>query len=141
MQSTIRSLLAAVPVALCAAGASAAGHAGHPVAVHVHQVHGAPGHGPGQPVYGVPGYGPGQPVYGGHPHDPYGGYGARHPGMAPAQAACGAPRWNPRQRYMPGQVVWRRGSLWMAKGVSARVWNENSPPEWTPQYWVQAICR
>jgi hypothetical protein len=82
---------------------------------------------PVQPVYGHPGYTQAQ----------YGGYQR----AVPVQQACGAPRWDPRVRYMPGQVVWRQGSLWMAKGVSARVWNENSPPEWTPQYWTQAACR
>jgi hypothetical protein len=54
--------------------------------------------------------------------------------------ACRAPRWDPHVRYMPGDVVRRHGGLWVAKGVSARVWNENSPPEWTPRYWAAAEC-
>lgn len=54
---------------------------------------------------------------------------------------CRAPRWNPDVRYMPGQMVRRHGNLYVARRVSARVWNENSPPEWTPQYWAYAECR
>lgn len=75
----------------------------------------------------------------GHEQAQYGRYQRAAP--APAQQACAAPRWDPRVRYMPGHVVWRHGSLWMARGVSARVYNENSPPEWTPQYWRQAVCQ
>jgi hypothetical protein len=59
----------------------------------------------------------------------------------PWQSACRAPRWDPRVRYMPGQVVRRHGELWVARRISARVWNENSPPEWTPRYWAPAECR
>lgn len=55
--------------------------------------------------------------------------------------ACRAPVWDPNARYMPGQVVWRRGRLYIASNVSASVWNVNSPPEWTPNYWVPARCR
>lgn len=69
----------------------------------------------------------------------------RHPGYAggypEAPAGCSAPRWHPRVRYMPGQVVWRKGELFVARGISARVWNENSPPEWTPRYWTPAVCQ
>ena len=54
---------------------------------------------------------------------------------------CRAPRWDPDVRYMPGQLVRRQGNLFVAKRVSARVWNVNSPPEWTPQYWAYAECR
>ena len=54
---------------------------------------------------------------------------------------CRAPRWNPDVRYMPGQMVRRQGNLFVARRVSARVWNVNSPPEWTPQYWAYAECR
>lgn len=53
---------------------------------------------------------------------------------------CGAPRWDPDMRYMPGQVVRRRGNLYIATDLSASVWNVNSPPEWTPDYWVPAVC-
>jgi hypothetical protein len=55
--------------------------------------------------------------------------------------SCGAPAWEPLVRYMPGQTVWREGSLYVATGLSASVWNVNSPPEWTPNYWVPARCR
>ena len=60
---------------------------------------------------------------------------------AGAVGGCAAPGWDPRVRYMPGQVVWQAGSLWVASGLSASVWNENSPPEWPPSYWVPAVCR
>jgi hypothetical protein len=54
---------------------------------------------------------------------------------------CRAPRWDPNARYMPGQTVWRNGKLYAATDVSANVYNVNSPPEWTPNYWVQVRCR
>ena len=54
---------------------------------------------------------------------------------------CRAPRWDPNARYMPGQAVWRQGKLYVATDVSAKVYNVNSPPEWTPNYWVQVRCR
>ena len=109
----------------------------------VHISVGAPApavHVPVQPVYPPPV----QPV-----HLPaHGAYGSpdvyhqgRYDGGGHGGArACGAPRWHPRVRYMPGQVVWRRGELWIARPISARVWNENSPPEWTPRYWAAAVC-
>jgi hypothetical protein len=56
------------------------------------------------------------------------------------RSACRAPRWNPDVRYMPGQAVWRHGTLYLATRLSASVWNVNSPPEWTPTYWVPARC-
>lgn len=99
------------------------GPAVHAVPVHPHAVH--PVHAPSQPVY-VP-----APVHvQGHRHDGHGW-----------DSACRAPRWNPHVRYMPGQVVRRHGELFVARGISARVWNENSPPEWTPRYWAAAQCR
>ena len=57
-----------------------------------------------------------------------------------AQRDCDAPRWDPNVRYLPGQAVWRRGRLYVATDVSASVFNVNSPPEWTPNYWVPARC-
>ena len=60
---------------------------------------------------------------------------------AGAVSQCAAPAWDPSVRYMPGQVVWQAGNLWVASGLSASVWNENSPPEWTPTYWMPAACR
>ena len=54
---------------------------------------------------------------------------------------CRAARWDPNARYMPGQAVWRNGQLYVATEVSRHVWNVNSPPEWTPNYWQPAQCR
>lgn len=53
---------------------------------------------------------------------------------------CRAPRWDPSARYMPGDTVRRHGELYTATRLSAHVWNVNSPPEWTPRYWVPARC-
>ena len=64
-----------------------------------------------------------------------------HSVQAGMAEGCAAPHWDPRARYMPGQVVRQAGSLWVATDVSASVWNENSPPTLTPSYWVQAACR
>ena len=55
--------------------------------------------------------------------------------------ACGAPAWNPDIRYLPGHAVSRHGALYVATRLSAAVWNVNSPPEWTPNYWAPARCR
>lgn len=54
--------------------------------------------------------------------------------------ACRAPAWNPDARYWPGQRVWRHGEVYVATRLSASVWNVNSPPEWTPNYWAPANC-
>jgi hypothetical protein len=53
---------------------------------------------------------------------------------------CEAPRWDPNARYMPGQAVWRKGQVWVATETSRHVYNVNSPPEWTPNYWQPAGC-
>ena len=84
-------------------------------------------HAPAYPVYDAPAVHRPGPRYGRHA-----GWAADH---------CRAPRWDPHVRYMPGQVVRRQGALFVAKPISARVWNENSPPEWTPRYWAAAECR
>jgi hypothetical protein len=139
-------------LALLAAGASAAPNGVVTVQATVHGGQVQPVYGGGHPhgpVYQhapvhqqAPVYQHGPVYQQGHAHQPAPAYAQGvHPHAAPVQAACGAPRWHPQVRYMPGQVVWRKGSLWMARRVSARVYNENSPPEWTPQYWVQALCR
>ncbi|HXD41505.1 MAG TPA: hypothetical protein VN649_13125 [Ramlibacter sp.] len=57
------------------------------------------------------------------------------------RSGCRAPAWDPNARYMPGQRVWRNGYLFVATRLSASVWNVNSPPEWTPNYWAPAGCR
>lgn len=54
--------------------------------------------------------------------------------------ACRARAWNPEARYFPGERVWRNGDMYVATRLSASVWNVNSPPEWTPNYWVPARC-
>ena len=73
------------------------------------------------------------------------GYEGRYEGgyeqERPWQASCSAPRWDPNARYMPGQTVWRHHTLYAARRVSASVWNVNSPPEWTPNYWAAVSCR
>jgi hypothetical protein len=58
-----------------------------------------------------------------------------------ARHGCEAQAWDPNARYMPGQTVWRNGHLYVATEESAHVWNVNSPPEWTPNYWARARCR
>lgn len=58
----------------------------------------------------------------------------------PERRACRATAWNPNARYWPGQRVWRNGEVYVATGLSASVWNVNSPPEWTPNYWAPANC-
>ena len=58
-----------------------------------------------------------------------------------SQTSCRAPAWDPEARYMPGQTVWSNGHLFVATPLSASVWNVNSPPEWTPNYWAPARCR
>ena len=54
---------------------------------------------------------------------------------------CDAPRWDPNRRYMPGEVVRRKGEVYVATETSRHVYNQNSPPEWTPNYWAPARCR
>jgi hypothetical protein len=54
--------------------------------------------------------------------------------------SCRAARWTHEARYMPGDVVWRHGRMYVATRLSAHVWNVNSPPESTPNYWVPARC-
>ena len=127
----MKTSIVATVLAAAALGASAGAHAFDATrAIHV-QVQGM--HGPAvKTAHRSP-----QPVEDGAPQ---GYYEPRYRERRHAQARCGAPRWDPSVRYMPGQVVWRRGELWMARGISARVYNENSPPEWTPNYWRPAVC-
>jgi hypothetical protein len=54
---------------------------------------------------------------------------------------CEADRWDPNHRYMPGEVVRRKGEVYVATETSRHVFNVNSPPEWTPNYWAPAHCR
>ena len=41
---------------------------------------------------------------------------------------------------MPGDKVNRLGISYVALQVSATVWNVNSAPEWTPNYWGLLPC-
>jgi hypothetical protein len=54
--------------------------------------------------------------------------------------ACRAAPWEPDARYLPGDTVRRHGTVYVASRLSASVWNVNSPPEWTPNYWVATDC-
>jgi len=64
----------------------------------------------------------------------------RHDQERAWRRACRAPAWNPDARYWPGQQVRRHGTVYVATRLSASVWNVNSPPEWTPNYWRATNC-
>ncbi len=66
-------------------------------------------------------------------------YDDRHDRRA-ERRACRASAWNPDARYWPGQRVSRKGEVYVATRLSASVWNMNSPPEWTPNYWAPVNC-
>ena len=129
MNRSMKHRIATTVLAVGALGAAAAANAGDfHVAVRVQQ-----------PVQAQPVQMPVHQVYQG-----YGGYDSPRAYRQQQNwggSDCRAPRWDPDVRYMPGQTVRRHGNLYVAKRVSARVWNENSPPEWTPQYWAYAECR
>ena len=131
MNRSMKHRIVTTVLALGALGAGAAANAGDlHVSVRVQQ-----------PVQVQPVQMPVHQVY----QQGYGGYdaprGYRQQQQNWGGSDCRAPRWDPDVRYMPGQLVRRQGNLYVAKRVSARVWNENSPPEWTPQYWAYAECR
>lgn len=131
MTRSLKHIVTATVLALGALGAACAAHAGD---IHVSVGVSLPAAGS---VQMQPVHMPAQPVYG-----TYEAYEApRGYRRAGGGSDCRAPRWDPDVRYMPGQVVRRQGNLFVAKRVSARVWNVNSPPEWTPQYWAWAECR
>ncbi|HUR90318.1 MAG TPA: hypothetical protein VMZ74_14620 [Ramlibacter sp.] len=73
----------------------------------------------------------GPPAYAYESHE----YDHRH------RRSCDAPRWDPNHRYMPGESVRRNGEVFVATETSRHVYNVNSPPEWTPNYWAPARCR
>jgi hypothetical protein len=50
------------------------------------------------------------------------------------------PEWNSTTRYFPGNRVTRLGKYYVATELSASVWNVNSAPEWTPNYWAPTTC-
>jgi hypothetical protein len=58
----------------------------------------------------------------------------------PHEHRCDAARWDPNHRYMPGETVRRKGEVYVATETSRHVYNVNSPPEWTPNYWAPARC-
>ena len=128
MNSSLRSLIAPAAVAFAALATTgvAAAHTNVNGSVHL----GVP-----QPVYVAPA----RPVAV-QPQVVYAGEwaGARSPVWS--ADSCGAGRWSPQARYMPGDAVWRHGQMYVATRLSAHVWNVNSPPEWTPNYWVPARC-
>lgn len=127
-----QSMIGAALLALAAAGAAAAAHAADvyfTVGVQLQPVHAPAGrvvHVAPPPVYDAP------PAY---------GYEQPFEHERRWRRACRAPGWDPQVRYLPGQAVWREGSLYVATRLSASVWNVNSPPEWTPSYWRPARCR
>ncbi|HWI82298.1 hypothetical protein [Ramlibacter sp.] len=128
MNRSIQSSLRAAALALGTLGAAAAASA----ATDIHVSVGLPMPAPA-PVVSVAQ----PPVYltqQGYGHD------WRDEQRGGRRGACGAARWNPDARYLPGDTVWRRGELYVARRVSAAVWNVNSPPEWTPNYWAPARC-
>ena len=73
-------------------------------------------------------YGPPVVAYQSREHDPH-------------FRSCDAQRWDPNHRYMPGETVSRKGEVYIATETSRHVYNVNSPPEWTPNYWAPARCR
>ncbi len=116
MNTSIKSILTTAALAAATWGVAGAANAGTYMPVQQY--------GPVQPWQGERG-----DNYDRYGHDRY----AQH-------EACRAPRWEPERRYMPGDTVWRKGELYQARGVSARVYNVNSPPEWTPNYWIPVRC-
>lgn len=128
MKSSLRSLIA--PAAVAFAALASTGVAAAHTNVYGSVVLGAP-----SPVYVAPA----RPVAV-QPPVAYAGEwrGARSPVWR--GDSCRAARWDPEERYMPGDAVWRHGQMYVATRLSARVWNVNSPPEWTPNYWVPARC-
>lgn len=144
MKRSIQSTIAMAVLAIGTFGAAAMSHAATSVHLSVN-LPGAVYVPPPARVVHQPVYEAGEPVPHVRPHRAY--YPAppharegRHGHERGWRSACRAHPWNPTVRYMPGQVVWRKGTLYMATGLSARVYNENSPPEWTPSYWVPASC-
>ncbi len=57
-----------------------------------------------------------------------------------ATACVPYPEWNPNVRYVGGEKVARLGKYYIAKVVGDSVWNVNSPPEWSPNYWDPTTC-
>lgn len=128
MNGSLRSLIA--PAAVTFAALAASGVAAAHTNVYGSVYFGAP-----PPVYATPA----RPVV----VQPQVAHAGEWPGVRSAAwraRSCGGERWEPQERYMPGDAVWRRGHLYVATPLSAHVWNVNSPPEWTPNYWAPVRC-
>jgi len=121
MKSKLQNLIGGAAVALAFLGVAGAANAGQYREAQVYY-----GHAPQVVVPASP------PVYA--------QYEGQRQWREPQRDSCAAPRWDPQQRYMPGNTVRRHGELYTARRVSGQVWNVNSPPEWTPNYWRPAHC-
>ena len=56
---------------------------------------------------------------------------------APAPApSIGYAAWDPNVRYVGGERVTHMGVNYEARVVGENVWNVNSDPQWTPNYWA-----
>lgn len=128
MNSSLRSLVAPAAVALAALATTGV------AAAHT-DVYGSVYLGAPPPVFVVPA----RPVAV-QPQVVYAGEWAGARSRRWNADSCDAGRWNPQARYMPGDAVWRHGRMYVATRLSAHVWNVNSPPESTPNYWVPARC-
>jgi hypothetical protein len=113
-------VLCTLAIAAAAAGASMTASADTRAYVAVN---------PAPPVYVERHYGPPAYAYESREYDQH------------WQRSCDAPRWDPNHRYMPGESVRRKGEVYVATETSRHVYNVNSPPEWTPNYWAPARCR
>jgi hypothetical protein len=121
VKTSYRSVISSAAVAIAALASVGSAAAGPHRDAHAHPWQHAPA------VVNVPP--PAYAQYGGE-----GRWGDR------SQQACRVQRWDPQVRYMPGEAVRRHGQLYVATRISGRVWNVNSPPEWTPNYWAPAQC-
>jgi hypothetical protein len=121
MKTSYRSILSSAAVVLAVLGAAGGASAGPYRDAHANSWHQSPS------VVTVP-----PPAYAQYDSEERRGDRSRR--------ACRVERWDPQVRYMPGEAVRRHGQLYVATRISARVWNVNSPPEWTPNYWAPAHC-
>ena len=124
MRSSFRTIIGGAAVALGVLSAAGAANAGQYSDARVYYSH--------APQVVVPVAPPAYAQYEGHE--------GRRYGRESQRDQCAAPRWNPQQRYMPGETVRRHGEFYMARRISGHVWNVNSPPEWTPNYWRPVQC-
>ncbi|MBG9390291.1 hypothetical protein [Caenimonas aquaedulcis] len=134
MKRSVQSKLLAAVLALASIGATAAASAG----TTVYFAPGSSNYAPPPPVVQLAP----QPLYVQHREiavgEPYPG--RYDPYRRDRGDRCGAARWNPQVRYLPGNLARHHGKVYAATRISARVYNVNSPPEVTPQYWVRVRC-